>query len=324
MSSSYVKTELDEAVFRTAKMITPVRLQHPSQSYAEFINGDNSETREAWTVYTDRGIRNVSHVTRESVEETDMIIEELGEVIRRMAGKDAISQHPELETELKQPCYIDPHTPGRFNNLDHQKYGQYDMEDLSFNLTPWRSSFIEQYKSGIGANMYTDLVAYLDNRCCNAYGCYYRLYYPEFQVVGPAALPDTVKMLLVDVLPNCPTDNRVKNTLMTLHQSISDKKGAVFKARAQCIVCTLLNHSTQEYTKNGGIDHVASAENVVLINTGNLATLGMIEINRPDFMSCVAGVDEQTKVITTKWLDFRAVYKGHKEPDGLWVIIKVN
>ena len=307
-------------------MITPTRIQSASNTF----NGASSD---ATCPYSNRGVRMVSGMGVETMEKNEETIREILKYTRKMMCKEITREYPEFSEIIKDSSiYIDPHTPGKYINLNQHGFGLYDMNDASFNLIPDRAVvFLSQYESMFPAasdldGPYQQLKQLLNQKCSNGLSCYYREQYPEFKCAGPIALPDCVRKIFLIVLPAAGSSSRIINTLIPLlykmTETYANKNDALVKSISECIVCTIMNNAEKEFNKNGGLEPEGRKDNIYLINIDGLNKDMFIPLIRPEYNKCVAGVDVPTKYVPNfPKINFRNTYEPYMF-NGNWTILK--
>lgn len=306
---------IKKSVIASSKITEPCTIRFFDQSYDEFLNGDNKERRQAFTLEGRRGERVLKNISEHTQQENDELIEELNEIATKFINQQIISHYPETEATVREINFKNVLEPARIIKIDDHRLGSYQMSDHCFNLYPSRICFLEPHKQACGgrnSDLYKDLKELVEQECSNGPGCYYRYYFPESGKAGRVALPRSVEYFFTKLIPSCTHEKDKTGFLQILHSryfSFAEESGkkkaqTVYRVRNQCIVCTLLA-MTKELTKGGGIDRPCMQlfneedENLFLLKTENMEDMGVVETFRPNHNEPIVNVHGQKKVMLT-------------------------
>lgn len=284
---------MTDTAHQVSRLVCPSRLQEKT------INGETS-----YSLYSWRGERSLPLTPREETFQNDMFLAEAARFIDERARKEVSEEFPELVNEVKE----DIHTPIPEISLRNQTV--YDMNDLTFNLTPIRESFIFTYKHILKKSDYDELVLELDRRCERGEGCYYKTtVYPEVNMVGPVAMPCYLSNVITKVL-FCSTNIQLTENLLTEVILPALRKhspsSSVERQASQCIVCTLINQSAMKWRDQGS--SFSNKNSPFLINCKGASNLGFRSFPLEDYSADIVNVNETGWSQISDVLDFKKCY----------------
>lgn len=277
--------ELQDAAFRVAKMVQPCRVQAAPPS---IVPEDRPTT---YSLFTRRGERNVAPQTKESEKTCDEYFFDVFRYVHERARQNADPEtHPLFPFIFSEAVGSDCITEQIQRIQPKEQFtSSYDI-NLSLNLTPKASSLVEQYGEKASKNLRT----LLDQPCERGEGCYYRHYFPQVGLPGHVALPAGVNNLLVNVLSAVSLESAYDllsclEKLLQMH--IKTENG--FRV---CIVCLLIDQSTNQFNANGGGNILSFSQNVnrnvFLLNIDTANDLGFRTLDSTDYLNPVVNVHE--------------------------------
>ena len=254
--------ELREDVFRASRLTGPAYLR-------ESTNAAHSSDYE---VHTARGHRNVIGMMRETDDENDAFLEELLRVIDERAYRELVADMPELADDGRTALLADPLTPVRAFNLADHAHGAYELDDLSFNLTPRRPTLLRHLRATLtnsaiiddaracgwaldetdveSAGAMLDRIAQeLDATCSRGDGCYFSsTFFPHVGQHGPVAYGRCVEDVVVDLANRVVTRAILLEVVGAMNQLlVPESEGGGNTRRAGeprlCICCLLVQQA---------------------------------------------------------------------------------
>jgi hypothetical protein len=188
-------------------LTTPSRLERGNP------NTFGGVLRDTATLYTTRGERFPPSTTLDCKIDSEAFILAATEFIDERAAK-------EMKTEFGG-IVEDIHTKPPVVTVGN--YATYDMNDLSFNLTPRRSCFLEPNRKALPEPTYLALADILDTKCSRGEGCYYKTnVFPHVESVGPVALSSWVSSLFTCFLPSCINTQHIEEIGETLVSTLTE------------------------------------------------------------------------------------------------------
>lgn len=282
---------LEEIALHVSSTTQPCRLQQNAETI------DKAKTPTTYSLYNRKGERTITSDLQESEEETNKFFLDVYKYVHRRAldnakptphqlfpsaifadaiGVDCITEKVQQITKTKQLSQV------------------YEMDDLSFNLTPDQRCFFNPGEA-----------EYFVKRCENEVGCYYRYFYPQVKCAGPIAMPASVGNLICYVLPNVTGDLR-KHFLHVIESLVLKMKTKL------CIVCLLIHQAVNQFDLTTG-----TSKDVILLNVQkNDVTV----IPPANYLEPVININNIGKFQFHN-LNFLYNYKIVMEND-VWVVVK--
>jgi hypothetical protein len=245
--------------------------------------------RNTATLYTARGERFPPGTTIDSKARCEDFIVEAAKFIDQRASEQRKAKFGGIEEDI----HTEPPT------VDVSNYATYDMEDLSFNLTPRRSCFLEPYKKALSDTTYQTMVEILDAKCSNGEGCYYKTtVFPHVDSIGPVALSAWVGEIFTRILVSCTNDQHIEDICEQVYTLLRPQPvmSSAMRVSNKCIVCTLINASAQRIRYNGAVlgrdDDERKDSDLFFLNTGRATAIGFKTLSNVDYSQDVFNIHD--------------------------------
>ena len=255
MSDEDLVHKLFDVAFRTSKLSEPLHIASTRKAtYGGEVNTPQ------YTLSTTRGERNVTGVYKETDEQNDDMMETILKHLDEIAYEQIVELDPHLTEPGKAALLTDVKAPIPQHHLEPQRRGIYDLgTDMSFNLTPKRSQYLQPLYALLGADPQATKLSYmleevgrqLDRTCANDDSCLYTTYFfSDLKHVGggPVAY-GRHKELLITEAPQLVTDSaalqHLIETLYRLYEKSPTEDGL-------CICCLLVTQACNQFDSNSG------------------------------------------------------------------------
>jgi hypothetical protein len=276
--------------------------------------------RNTATLYTARGERFPPGTTLDSKAQCKEFIVEAAKFIDRRASEQRKAKFGGMEEDIHTEPPI----------VDVSNYVTYDMEDLSFNLTPRRSCFLDPYRKALSDTTYQTIVEILDAKCSNGERCYYKTdVFPHVDSVGSVALSSWVGKIFTRQLLSCTNDQNIDDICELVYTALRPLAGVSSAMRVlnKCIVCTLINASAQRIGYNGAVfgrdDDERRDLDLFLLHKGHATAIGFKTQPNVDYSQDVFNIYDTSIYQLDDVLSINKRYNIKWIRDD-WVVIRLS
>ncbi|XP_019628736.1 PREDICTED: uncharacterized protein LOC109473304 [Branchiostoma belcheri] len=321
---------LEETLVRTSSLMGQV---HVMGSRDKTYGGSTSD--QGINIHTSRGARNIVHVTRETDNENDGIMEDLLEFVKNSAHEELVDEFPDLNEPGKASLLIDKRSQPPYMDMACHDFGNIDLgKDLSRQLTPDITHWVDHLASDMDnpeiTAMVFDIKEILQRRCNRNEQCAYTSYFftelsRDF-TAGRVVYSDDTLSLIMDIPQLLSSDKEKRVYIEMLHKLFHPRQGETNLQHTLCICClVLVNSNNQLMAMSGGPAQRQdmTKENVFLLQRED----------QENFFDVLKEVDYETQVInvhgcSVAQLSYRIDFSNYAiEKNALtcrWEVRKLN